>query len=1314
MINFRFLKIAMIFCIGLFFLHPPFSAGQDGSPTQVAENIDESEPVEPLKITLSVNEVRLDVVVLDKNGNPLTDLTAGDFEVFQNGSRQNIVSSVYIDSQSGVAAAAKPAAAKKNALYLPPLPAPAADLKREDVRRTIILVVDDISMSFENGHQARMALRNFVEKQMQPGDMVAILKTSHGNSALQMFLSDKREALVRLDAMRLEMALTPNDIGSHLHRVYDNQLSVLTYSLRALKDMPGRKILIMMTAVPSLRRPGEGFMEGNRRVVGAPTGQLDFHALYAGQFSRLADDAMRAGVVVNFLDIGGARAFDNKNAESGGVFQREESRAIEREILELLASDPDMTEENVREYYAANMTPTVLRQMEIRYPQLYENERNVSRLNILNPLPGKTGGILIEDSNFFLSGVGRETESLMKGYYLVSYIPPSDTFKSGDKEIYNQLKVNVLRNNVRVHTRDGFYNRLGIEPDGASEENPLQDAIFSPFLNTDINVNMTAGYVKDARSGYLVRSWIHVDPKDITIVETEAGGARIDLEMMCLTSDINGFVQDSRRGQLSISNVDSPENIALLRRHGLRFVMLLPVTNPGSYYVRTAVRDAESGKIGSAYQYVEIPDLDKRQMALSSVFMAAGEEEFDWMRSDTARDIDEVVVFSGFQNKGTRSPALRTYEIGDGLSAMAVLYNAGEASAGSGIEIEFIVYRDGEEYMHGEPMRIAPDEAQNQTGIPVSRNLTMDSALPPGEYVMQLVAAGKRRENGASQALSFTIVDNPPPEQLAAWHIESIGDPAVLSQIKSIASIGTAKIEYISEGFENPGGLAALISEGPKMAVAMRFPDTDSSGEYLAYDGNAVTARNMASGGKSPLADFLYRYDTIMKNGLLGGVYSNAWPLLDIGGSGADMKVRKTVVEGNELYELEYRPWNYNAEMKICLYFDPGTWRHVRTHYYLSPDYDFNAAPDLTEIFDNFLKVGELTLPHSYTLRIEESIIAKWNIEISEWIFNRPDIAPQIFRAEIDEETKTCRSGNVFLDDPAMCDDSAYAVDNYIILPAVLQAVQKNTDFLKENIIDLLGTEEITIEEFNDRGGITREAKIFSEYRIFPEKTALIPDCRVVYEIVESFSSAGMLREERELLSAIENNRTQRLDRYEFNEHLWARGSSYVDLFIVFDKQNENCFDYKLTGFEKNNGRDVYVIHVEQKGSETGLKQTGENENITWKIKYGSSAWIDAETMEVVRLTRDNIDVTYDVRRNPEKLSIFDVFPQVTARYVFSTRYEYEKVAIRDYFLTLPVAKTVELFRPNGKLDASYKYRYGNYKAFAANTKVSFGAVDDE
>ena len=721
------LSTVAAFCFCLFFSALLFSVGQDvhaaetTETTPAAENLSEAVSVESLVIKLSVNEVRLDVVVLDKKGNPITDLTAADFEVFQDGKQQEVLSGFYIDSQSDVAS--QSADIEKKATNLPQYSTQA--LKKEDVRRNIVFLFDDVAMSFENGYYAKMALRNFAEKQMQPGDLVAIIRTDYGNSALNMFYSDKRELLARINALPVAMAtksvdlygLLGDNVGPGLltvltgaqiasdRRNIENLMSNLSYSLRAVKGMPGRKIINTIT--PTLRY-------GSNYMSSAAIENASAASIY-----KLADEALRDGVVINFLGIEGLKNFSEHgaDAETGGA--------------------------------ARNGLKILYEQSERQKP--------------LIPLPFMTGGVVVEDRNFFLAGLGVETESLMRGYYLISYVPPPNTFEKRGKNdnLYRRLKVRVKRNGAAVHTRDGFFGSLESEPyTGSPKQNPLIDAIYSPFQSTDINVNIVAGYVKDAKAGYLVRSWIHVDPEDVKIVETEDGN-RIDLEAIYLTSDLNGNIQESKRVEFTLS---SKTGIDWVRKHGIRFSMLLPVKKPGSYYVRVSIQDAASGKVGSAYQFLEIPDIGKKGLALSNMFMITSADDLDWMRSDAAKEISEGVFFPVFQGE-VRSPALRTYKSGDIIHTLVMLYNAdAKAIARSEIEVQSVTYKDGKEFRRGNKVTITPNDLDSSdNSVPLLRRFTLGSDMPPGDYLLQLVVTdkknSKKNEGSVAQVLSFTVIE---------------------------------------------------------------------------------------------------------------------------------------------------------------------------------------------------------------------------------------------------------------------------------------------------------------------------------------------------------------------------------------------------------------------------------------------------------------------------------------------------------------------------------------------------------------------------
>src|SRR5436305_1601569 len=153
-------------------------------------------------IRINVNLVQLDAVVHDSKGQPVTNLTKDDFEILQDGKPQTITNFSFISTPREPGAAALPAAAPRpqNTKGVPA--PPPVTLKANQVRRTVALVVDDLGRAFESIARLRGTLKKFVDQQMQPGDLVAIIRTGAGMGALQQFTSDRRLLYAALDRVR--------------------------------------------------------------------------------------------------------------------------------------------------------------------------------------------------------------------------------------------------------------------------------------------------------------------------------------------------------------------------------------------------------------------------------------------------------------------------------------------------------------------------------------------------------------------------------------------------------------------------------------------------------------------------------------------------------------------------------------------------------------------------------------------------------------------------------------------------------------------------------------------------------------------------------------------------------------------------------------------------------------------------------------------------------------------------------------------------------------------------------------------------------
>ena len=260
----------------------------------------------------------------------------------------------------------------------------------------------------------------------------------------------------------------------------------------------------------------------------------------------------------------------------------------------------------------------------------------------------------------------------------------------------------------------------------------------------------------------MLRSWLHLDAQDVSFVEKKDEGYFVSIETVCVITDISGYIQDSGFMHYRHDFQVKEENLSAIKKHGIRFSLLLPVKKPGAYYVRVAVKDPDSGKVGSAYQYLEIPDLKKNRLALSNIFVINSREDAAWILSGETEVSAQNGIIPVLRRDEISNPALAMYLPGDHFQYMSVIYNAkSQKDTAPDLESQFVLYKDGSELFKSEPRPLTLGDNDNFARIPIRRRLLLGKALEEGDYVLQLLVNDKKRKKKdgvASQTMSFKIV----------------------------------------------------------------------------------------------------------------------------------------------------------------------------------------------------------------------------------------------------------------------------------------------------------------------------------------------------------------------------------------------------------------------------------------------------------------------------------------------------------------------------------------------------------------------------
>jgi len=175
-------------------------------------------------------------------------------------------------------------------------------------------------------------------------------------------------------------------------------------------------------------------------------------------------------------------------------------------------------------------------------------------------------------------------------------------------------------------------------------------------------------------------------------------------------------------------------------RRGLVYSTPVPMKKAGPHHVRVVIRDANTQKLGSAMQYVDVPDLKSGRLALSGLVMTAVPSKAG---ENSREDID-----------GT--PAVRIFKSGSGIAYAYEILNASAQ-----LETQMRLYRDGQPVYAVPASRLNMDGQQNANRFAVGGRMEL-TRMPPGHYVLQIVVSDSLRKDKnriAAQSMDFEVQD---------------------------------------------------------------------------------------------------------------------------------------------------------------------------------------------------------------------------------------------------------------------------------------------------------------------------------------------------------------------------------------------------------------------------------------------------------------------------------------------------------------------------------------------------------------------------
>jgi VWFA-related protein len=729
-----------------------------------AQTKPQQKPPEDETLRIETELVQIEVTVTDKQGKLIKDLKQSDFELKADGKPQEIG---YFSVGTSVTPArwVTTETVKKNKEATPVEPT-------REVRtgRYIVLAIDDLHLSFSSLNYTRKALVKFVDQQMASGDQVALITTSGQLGMFQQFTADRdilkraierlslreRKVFTSMDVPRITpyqaeliddnrdpdaltvavneiMAQQPGttrqsatqqaqmkarSIVAENTSITKSTLTTLELIIRSLRELPGRKSLVMMS---------DGFLLG-----GSNQGAAD-------NLRKITDAATRSGLVIYALDARGLVAMPGSMDASQpgfgmeippGARQRIESSSIEAERDGLNALSRDTG----------------------GFPIFNNNDLSLGLQKIVEDT--ETYYLLaFEPLVSYRDGRFRRLEVKVRNHpeYKVrsskGYLAPDDkaAAKASEKEIKEEAKLEQerLKNPEKAAKKET-----------AAAVERMNEALGSLFPLGGIPLEISTDFVDTGKGeGYLALVG-HLDVSKIRF-EKVADRFQATVELVGMIFDEKGKSVDtfSQNVGLNLRQVTYEK----ILKSGFLFNRRVKLA-PGFYQVRIAAVKEKPRQQGSAASWVEISDLSKKQLTLSSIFIASEKENIFGTQPPAKQDQSERTVEDASAAVPKPTQISRHLKTGSSMDFTIFSYNGKQNDKG---ETDLVIQSQimsGSRVVFASPLSKINQlpEGKAEAFVPYAARLSLDK-FPPGNYELRLVVIDRNVKTTAKRSISFVI-----------------------------------------------------------------------------------------------------------------------------------------------------------------------------------------------------------------------------------------------------------------------------------------------------------------------------------------------------------------------------------------------------------------------------------------------------------------------------------------------------------------------------------------------------------------------------